>query len=134
MTRLYSLSINVDLQAKPARDVRFDQCAINSIARIDLTFPISTMGWIIEEKFSFEYMLEHDVSDNENKYILSQLYCRSTIWYHRLVQSLEYLQEDIYGVFALHSIWDLACSLWRHITTSFSPLFPLYLSKDQLIS
>ena len=60
MTRLYSLSINVDLQAKPARDVRFDQCAINSIARIDLTFTILTIGWIIEEQFSFEYMLEHD--------------------------------------------------------------------------
>ena len=60
MTRLYSLSINVDLQAKPARDVRFDQCAINSIARIDLTFPISTMGWIIEEKFSYGYILKYD--------------------------------------------------------------------------
>ena len=54
MTRLYSLSINVDLQAKPARDVRFDQCAVNSIARIDLTFTILTIGWIIEEQFSYE--------------------------------------------------------------------------------
>ena len=48
----------MDLQAKPARDVRFDQCAINSIARIDLTFTILTIGWIIEEQFSYEYILE----------------------------------------------------------------------------
>ena len=50
----------MDLQAKPARDVHFDQCAINSIARIDFTFTILTIGWIIEEQFSFEYNLEPD--------------------------------------------------------------------------
>ena len=63
MTRLYSLSINVDLQAKPARDVRFDQCTVNSIGRIDLTFIILTMNSIIEEKFSYEHILEYDLSD-----------------------------------------------------------------------
>ena len=60
MTRLYSLSINVDLQAKPARDVRFDQCGVNSIARIDLTFTILTIGWIIEQQFSYEHILNYD--------------------------------------------------------------------------
>ena len=66
MTRLYSLSINVNLQAKSARDVPFDQCAVNSIARIDLTFTTLTKGWIIEQQFSYEYILKSDeaISDN----------------------------------------------------------------------
>lgn len=80
MTRLYSLSINVDLQAKPARDVRFDQCTVNSIARIDLTFIILTMNSIIEGKFSYEHILEHD-----------ELYLifKTSIFFHNYIVGLQ---------------------------------------------
>ena len=80
MTRLYSLSINVDLQAKPARDVRFDQCAVNSIARIDLTFTILTIDWIIEDKFSYEHILEYD-----------ELYLifKTSIFFHNYIVGLQ---------------------------------------------
>ena len=80
MTRLYSLSINVDLQAKPAHDVRVDQCAINSIARIDLTFTILTIGWIIEQQFSYEYILESD-----------ELYLifKTSIFFHNYIVGLQ---------------------------------------------
>ena len=80
MTRLYSLSINVDLQAKPARDARFDQCTVNSIARIDLTFTILTIGWIIEQQFSYEYILESD-----------ELYLKfkTSIFFHNYIVGLQ---------------------------------------------